>query len=826
LIGRTNKAKVPFDTQYDIYRVTAAGIGAWMTDTGIQDAFATSVIGNWHSSGRPLDSSGLTDGETQPFNALGFGSLSLGRNRFATYAGNRLAGELATHLLTGHRDPNSDQSEAAILEARSEGYLTTFLTESGLHEYGPTNNQILDALRGAGFREFSEPLSTKERESLLSTVSGGLREIERDTAQASLATSLQNRRVAFLEELRVTRESNANAWIPLVQQKTLNAIGKSLALNGALGTLAILEMADRHLRDEVVPQLREEASTISKQVQNKMANSLSSIFAGAAKKLMADDSRLKRAIEDSLARWIGESEDSQTRLAADLLRDFLDGFLVPTTRALRHAMEDLMSDSQGRPGSPSPIPRWASGVPTDDLLPSAFEVFLEDPDGWSDMYQTLLQSQTGARMENQARLAAISDLLSDQTSWVRQTAAWSPGSGLLVAGSPPSTVQIQYNFRQTTIRDRAGAWIERPTSEFQKYVQEPLGHWLAPTGVTPQLELNETRLRSFLAGLTNVQNLAQPLADLDTDVARRIFHDEDVESYTRLLTPLPLDRSHPAAADIEQLLRQEFKFDRTEIAKTFNPETKPGSIDILTTLKGPVSPLVLHSLTAPLASAFDVAQRRAEGNEAEGDFWFGRRARPLMSSLPVPPHLRRAILRGWMVARALGLADLTNLERPKIWCVDRWIEISTLLGPTPTDAAEVLPSVLEGMQVALVRTPTDGRAWEPYAVLTNLGGWHRDDRTAPKENAALSRWITTGVSGCTAQPMSELQSLPGEVERRAAIVSWLDQITGQYQELASANPGSTFAPMYRAWEIAAHVVEALQQLKSCLSVAQKVKLGA
>lgn len=808
LVSRTN-GTVTLKTQQDVYRAVAAALGAWVTGPQIQDQLSAVTTGNWDLLGRPTDGSGMTEGETQPFSSIGYASLSLGRHRFAAYAADRLAGEMASHLLSGHRPAGTDLSDAVILEDLSRGYRDIFLREAGLMEFGPTNNQVLDVLRGGDYRSVTEPLAAGEKGSLLTSVTGGRREVERDPVRASLTSSIQNRKPAFIEEQRTARERNAAKWVTQVQGNTLAAMNRSLVLNGGNGTVAVMESAARHLRTEVVTGLREEAATIRKQAQSRGMNTIDTIFAGVAKKLLADDSRLKQVVESALGRWIGESEDALSCLAADLIVDLLDHFFEPLIKSLKRSLGDLESDWQGQPGEPSPLARWASGVVGDDLLPAKFEVWLEDPEMWSTTYETLLQRQTNKSYIGEAQRAIISEVFSTSKSWVQNESPWAPSGAVLSTDNGPSTARFQFKLRLASLRGCASEQFESPGSEIQRYVRQPLSDWLAP-----DKELDEDRQRAFLAGLTDVQQKARPLINLNDHIAATMFPGMKTDEYTQLVTPIPLDQSHPAAPAIRRLLSEEFRFTEIELDSTFKADSDTPVLDILTTLQGPVSPLVITSLTAPLASAFDAHTQQLRPEHALGDdFWFGRRTRPLVASLPVPPHLRRAWIRGWMVGRVLGLIDVSNLCQPTIWDGDRWLVFTTLLGREPTQARHVLPAVLEGIQLALVRRPIDESVWTPYSALAQLGVWTRDDRFHLQPSKPLARWLSTGETGCGGQPNSQLTGANRD-ERATAFSAWMGTTLEAYEKLDAQVLPPNWQPVDRSWEIAAAVVRALGQIQS------------
>jgi hypothetical protein len=824
LVSRTNGGRdgVTFQTQADVYRAVAAALGALVTQPNIQDHFAAVTLGNWASLGPPTDQSGMTEGENQPFNSIGYGSLSLGRERFATYASQRFAGELASHLLFAHHSSGEPRTDAAVLEDLAQGYRDIFLREAGLMEFGPSDNQVLDVLRGGDFRSIAEPLAEGEKDSVLTSVTHGRSEVERESFRSALTDLLRNRKPAFASEQRERREQNAQKWVHDVQQSTLAAMKTSLVYNGGYGTVAVMELAAQHLRNEVVPGLRDEAATLRKQAQSKGSTGIEAIFAGAAKKLRATDARLKQVVQGSLSQWIGESEDALSSLAASLVSDLVDHFLDPLAAGLKRALQSLENEYQGQPGRHSPLQRWASGVVSDDLLPTQYEIFLESNEKWEDLYDVLIQKQTNSEFSEEARRALISSAISsDGDHWIGQTGAWVPPANVLIASGGPTTARFTVDLRRETIRRLAESELRKPNGEFQRYVRESIGQWL-----TPDESLDERRLTTLLAGLRDTQRRARPLVSIDEEIRTKKYGGSGQERLTRLVTPIPLDRSHAAAADIVRLLQEDFAFTDSDIDAAFDPEHDAPSLDVITTLQGPVSPLVITSVTAPIASAFQAHRLQFTAAERNQDnFWFGRRSRPLMSSIPVPPHLRRAYLRGWMIGRALGLIDVSDLDAPRIWDSETWHTFATLLGRRPEHARHVLPSVLEGVQLALVRRPTDEDVWLPYATLAELGRWTRDDSSHLAPSAQLANWLQTGSVGSGLEPQGDLASASTKEARSDALDAWLAKTSQAYEALSARRPTTSWQKLDRSWEISSSIVHALQQLRSSLAEERDVVDG-
>ncbi len=151
LVGRSNN-KVDYPSQRSVYEASAKTLAGYMTSPAAQTSITAYLTGNWTASASGMsDNSGLKDGVKETVvSAMGMGSLSLGRDRFARYTARRLARASVDYLLRHHTEglkvPEEVTPEAALEQAVLSN-LEWFIGACGLDEIGEHRNQVLDALR-------------------------------------------------------------------------------------------------------------------------------------------------------------------------------------------------------------------------------------------------------------------------------------------------------------------------------------------------------------------------------------------------------------------------------------------------------------------------------------------------------------------------------------------------------------------------------------------------------------------------------------------------------------------------------------------------------
>jgi hypothetical protein len=156
VVGRQG-ATTSFAGQTDVYKAISTTITAWMTDDLFQDNIATYSKGNWTknvSRDALPENSGLIQDEMKapPLSAIGFGRVTLGKEKFMSYASERFARSVIERLLNAHKEGrklDEGGDEDLWVRENAQKALVPFIENSGLNEDTEDHNQVIDALRTA-----------------------------------------------------------------------------------------------------------------------------------------------------------------------------------------------------------------------------------------------------------------------------------------------------------------------------------------------------------------------------------------------------------------------------------------------------------------------------------------------------------------------------------------------------------------------------------------------------------------------------------------------------------------------------------------------------
>lgn len=820
LVSRTN-GKVTLPRQADVYRLAATALGTWMLSRRVQNGFSQSLTGNWETAGLRPDRSGLAPNRVQPLSAIGYASFGIGRDRFGLYAGQRLAGEIAEHLLNGHREDDDVEGDATLLPRLAEAHLDTFLARCELREKGPQHNQVIDFLRGGPLESWKERLLS-EVDTILQTVTAGRTHLEKEAAQAALTHTVGTRSQSFADALRTETEARAAQWVSTMPGRLIDATTESLVRIGGRGTVALLEKLERHLVDEVAEELRGDANGFERAVGEPAADVIALSLRGVKGRIQTSGNELKTAVRNAVSRWRNAGEATINRLSADLLIDFTDNFVIPLRKALENGLNELQREFEGTGGQHSPAALWATGVVPDELLPQSYELLLEKPESWPATYDQLISTQTGIEYAETAARAAWVDVVKD-AGLVRITRVWSPQPRTLSTPVGPSGARLTVDMSIGALLGASRGWLDGPDNAIHHHLEESLTDWLdTPSG---RYTVSDKK-RDFLSGIEHMLDAGRPLAEISNSAAQRVHGDGNVQTdFERFLTPLPLAAASPLAADVRRIL-EDSGFSPQASAAAFDANSKVSSFGLLTVLRGPVSPLVIKSIGEPLA-----ADAHARRNDA--GYWLGRRTRPLAQSVPAPPDLRRALVRGWFVARFLGGVDVVDPAGPRVRADSAWLPFHHLLGPVPAKPQYLLGQLLESFPVAIVTaTQADELALGPYLRLAEYGmvqegGGARPtyDRDATTLPTALSEWLSKGqvVDGTHALlPDGGSPACSSEEARVDRLKDTLRELIVSYSRIAATMPdASATEHVRRQWELSSAVLLALDELNSGLQAHQE-----
>nr|MTA02424.1 hypothetical protein [Actinomycetota bacterium] len=154
VIGRENST-IDFKDQPDVYKAVAASLSTWVTDDKVQDQLLAYNVANFSAGTGAMvlpDATGIKDdNQAPPFASMGFGRVSLGRDKFLQYASERIARSSIDRMLFAHFD-GADLKKFRIeevIDAKAKQNFPNFLADLHLAHDSDATNEILNVVRPA-----------------------------------------------------------------------------------------------------------------------------------------------------------------------------------------------------------------------------------------------------------------------------------------------------------------------------------------------------------------------------------------------------------------------------------------------------------------------------------------------------------------------------------------------------------------------------------------------------------------------------------------------------------------------------------------------------
>jgi len=263
------------------------------------------------------------------------------------------------------------------------------------------------------------------------------------------------------------------------------------------------------------------------------------------------------------------------------------------------------------------------------------------------------------------------------------------------------------------IEERVEAWINRPSSALQLSINESLNEYLREndSGGLPIRDHNE-RLARFRQRLSEGLAQSKPLVEIDNSVYATA-HRMPLETKP-LVQGFPFADGHPAY----QIVRETFDESITN-SDLFAAGTGGESVLISSFIQYPVHPMVISSICEPLRSA--VEQYRNDPSGLTSAFWQFRRTKTLEDYVPLADPVRRAMIRGFVIARLLGYLSIDPTEQDRI---STPVGVKQFPYPLLTHVSQdnMLPAILEAFPLTLADAPVvQQEAFSAYNRLYELG---------------------------------------------------------------------------------------------------------
>ncbi|MEZ5109929.1 MAG: tubulin-like doman-containing protein [Microbacteriaceae bacterium] len=845
IIGRSN-SKVTFADQSAVYDAVATSLTAWMTDDRVQDDITAYATGNWQSRvGAHVlsDATGLMTParNSPPFSSIGFGRVTLGREKFLEYSAERFARSAVDRMLFAHIEDDTQfmqRTEEEWVAVRASEAYQRFINELRLNEDTEAHNDVVDALRAGDVIDNLVASLEHEVQGRLADPSqldrnGGL---DISSWSVRLLNEYTYRAPALLLSDRQARQAKLDAWVAWAPSHILHTVARYVSSSGLPVVLRMLHQLEGDMKAASDSLLAESQNRVNwvQQLNSLVSQELQA--APNQQSIRPDQDAVAGAIEriGQGLRW--ESEAGLRASAAALLGELRTDFLAPLRTYLQGALDELAqrakapktSDDRdnGYPFWPTredaTVPRKYEPAPNERLLvehseyPAEFDRLVRASaggpavrfgDAIMDVIAALIvgEAPNDVDQDSDASWSLVSikrtwipSVLTDGTSRTKQA----PRFG--VAVQPDDYVQ------------RARAWMRREGTAFNAYVTEDLMTYFDETELSP--EVFGRRREKFREQLTAALGASEPLVKLNPSLLR-VVHDKAIGESTGLVfSSIPFKEGTEMHAVTKTVLGNMGFWDDAVSDGWFH-DARVDGIEVFAMSGFPYQPIVMDSVMEPIARDWLAQSSSQDSREA---FWQFKKSRLLAEAIPADPLVMRAMIRGWYVAKAFGWLTVetdAGDRGPKlgVWDAARRGGVDfphPLLHPRNAPAADFPGVVMQSLTIALALCNSEG-SLEPlaaYQALKALGGQRLE--MAP----ALMNWVQHGRVPEGAPMPDERRSgrADGSLEARQAALSefFRQQIDAFTEDVVNHDFLESVYDYPVSWEIRELILTALGDLTS------------
>lgn len=758
--------------------------------------------------------------DSLPWGTFGFSSLSMGRDRYAEYAAQRLARSSVDRLLNGHLqrgNPASDEEQVnAILDSQwpsilarvglterntgggaapsnvagwvtgtvlpwdEIGRMTNQIVEAQLRPYIPSGDgmnskqwvpDVRQAIRGraSALRAAADSAAVlhafgwqdRVAHNIESTVSDAL-----STLGLPYATAIVNRLSAYLrdvirpaaEDLAKLAPADIAAPSPGVEQ-TLAGINGTIPMSGGFVDTVLTEYqlnVSRQIYATLSGKLRDIAAALVPEILTPLLAALNE-----SQTVLRIASKAP-ALDVGLARLETDQYSAWPSDAADRVpQRFAEAnnevMLTPSAEFLAQYRGDL-----------------PMAVAEDSSVPPAFETAVQIAS--QRVVTGLWPTTDGSRAPGQ-----MLPLIERTAAWRSKAFPVNPSTHEALI---PSAARYDIHLRSGELLSRARAYVSRTGESFDRFCKVTLRDYIVASDI-PEYELSQ-RTSLLLSKFGEALSLARPLASVNQQAMEALHPGEQI-AYRYKFSSVPF-LNLPVADLLAQIISHNPKIDRETgdgFGRVLTDEGGLKRLDIFGSYPN-YSPLAYDSVLKPAAKQW--ADSTASQREA---FWSMRRSRPLAASLPMHANERRAMTAGWFLGLVIGRIRIPappHVEPVRVWsAADRaWLDFpNPLLTPPAQFGApnDWLPAVLESILLAMAQSHQQPvmSSMYPYRALRSIFDATLEDPASGineiSAKAALTQWLRTGETE-TGFPSAVPESggVSTVEERSAKAIEWLDRL--------------------------------------------------
>ncbi len=808
-----------------IYRGLGRALSALMYSDTASESFVQYSLANTGSPDGNRNYLGWADPgkvtwDVIPWGSMGYAQLSMGRDKYAEYAAQRLARSAFDRLLHGHIDPLNPATGEEQLKARLEERLPNLLQSLGIdpnfRHTQPNGAMIASWLDQNFSTEITNAINANLqwlRQSLPQPTDGQqgrdwANEINQRLNHPAISQHLTNSLNAaayqavydyadrFMDAVIAAAESEmAVVGVPfvqavldqlsdIIQQRILNALNEVVqstqnmnpaARPGEVDSLMHPLSGNRRVHGgaEVLDQI---AMAYRQQVRSYMLVALSRNLLPVLDDFrIAGLSRLQREIGSAHAdlEEANKKKDVATNLAD-----------VSTTDPVIWPTESDERISDRFRGSHNEILiTEVDSFPNDYATQLVETVRVADPEVF-DLNQASRQAAravilgdwvtTDALRPPQDTLARKQreEVKGNRAGWVCKHLQTPPGGGDIRDSSP---AVFRAKIRPADLLERARMWIGRSGYHFERFISMDLRAYMTQDETVNDVEYH-ARINRLRQAFALALSQARPLAAVDETMVNTV-HGTPV-SYRYSFSEVPF-KDLMAANELKDVLKSTLNItEHTHevFSRSLTDARKIRQIDVFGSYPN-YSPIVFSSLLPPIA---DDWASRVDKQSA----WRLRRSRPLSAFLPLSDDERKALVAGWIIGLATGRIYVHNQGQANaqayIYDGHEWLEFPSPMLTSPAQMrhpVDWMPVVLESILLAYAQShhkDNQGRpaqSLRPYWVLREI---YDNSANGPTNDqggivhpavSVMAEFLRNGVF-----PAKQNEVVGTDIEDRAALI--------------------------------------------------------
>lgn len=837
IIGRKTSGAQPvdFESQDGLYKALATSVAAWMTDPAVQDDIASFAFQMFLTDSKNTqDTTGTSGSQGLPLSSLGFSRVSLGTDRFAEYAAERIAKQALGTILNQHLAQDGAKkikTEAQWIEHFAGIHEGAFLADSGLDELTDANNQVIEALQPSTLE-----LQTQLKSAITAAVSQGMPKGGHSFEKwvALIGNAFDVNIAGLLDDLAKLRHEKIRSWVEAMPQKLARLVSVTTAQQGLPVTANLTARLLNQTREAAQELLVErdqhlrEASELKRLVSQALgpASSMTSI--------PVNHPAVAQALYQAELAFHHSGMADLRQDASELLLDLADNLLGPLEKTLSQGLSALRSATSAQKlptNETNPYAGWPdfSEKKVDSRFnPAPNESMLIDTSNFCSEFESLIEESindsnlTASKVVIEQVVAGsfIEEIskLPENKQWrtLSLKQIWIPKNRLFQvrqsSGQPAMFHMVTDHMEFLNI---ARKWMMVPGRAFKSFIDLTITDYLKANN---DIALQSERGKKFAAGLEAAIQSSDPLVDLDQSLLLEAHG--RIGDKRAICSGIPIDSSSPLKAGIDAVL----------VSNNYNPSSgwyssgtraaNAKSIEIFTQMTTSISAVPMVSIFEPILrewkkSSGDYNKRRTFLNQ--------RRGRSLPEFIPANETQWQTMINGWFVGRLLNQLNLDkdsstyDSKGPKI---SVWMGAGEGMGdfPFPLLSAGIvrqiddLPaSILESLIIAMAYCHDVGslEPLAPYHRLFELGGGAQD------QWSDLQNWVLDGKTAQNAPtPLAERAGTPDMSlqERQDVCANYFTELSIKFREKMThldAHSSSVTYPL--SWELRQYIESSLEK---------------